>query len=155
MTSTTRHQISAAALIKARPQKVYAILADYHRHHPLILPKKYFRELDVREGGVGAGTRMWIQMHVLGTTKELELLVSEPDPGRVLVETNVDGSSFTRFTLDPADDGEFTHLTITTEFTSRNGLLGVVERLITSMMLRQIYREELVLLAAYANEKIQ
>ena len=87
--------------------------------------------------------------------KELELVVSEPEPSRVLVETNVDGSSFTRFTLDPADDGESTHLTITTEFTSRNGLLGVVERLIMSMMLRRIYREELVLPAKYASEKIQ
>ncbi len=69
MTNTIRQQIGAVAFIKARPQKVYAILADYHRHHPLILPKEYFRELDVREGGVGAGTRMRIQMHVLGTTK--------------------------------------------------------------------------------------
>lgn len=46
----------ATAVIDAPPEVVYAILADYRADHPAILPKQYFAECAVEEGGQGAGT---------------------------------------------------------------------------------------------------
>ena len=48
--------VAVSARINAPATKVYPILADYHNHHPNILPRAYFTELTVEEGGTGEGT---------------------------------------------------------------------------------------------------
>jgi hypothetical protein len=68
-------------------------------------------------------------------------------PARVLVESDPDGSNATTFAIDPGDGGGSTHLTITTEIVARPGVLRFVERLLTSMTLRRVYRKELARLA--------
>jgi hypothetical protein len=142
--------ISASALIHAPASRVYAILADYERHHPRILPRDFFRKLEVESGGIGAGTRTRIEMRVLGSTRIVRHVISEPEPGRVLVETDLDGASITTFTVDPVDDGEACNVAIDTELRSRPALLGRVERWIAARILPRIYRQELALLAGYA-----
>jgi hypothetical protein len=89
-------------------------------------------------------------MRVLGSTRVFEHVISEPEPGRVLVETDVSGYSTTTFTVDPSGDGFCTRLTIVTDFNARGGLLGRIERWIAASILRRIYAEELRLLAEYA-----
>jgi hypothetical protein len=49
-------RVQSSAVIPARPEAIYAVLADYREAHPAILPKPYFTELKVEEGGQGAGT---------------------------------------------------------------------------------------------------
>ncbi len=49
------YTVVASADMDAPPDRVYAIIADYHNGHPHILPKQ-FRNLTVEKGGVGAGT---------------------------------------------------------------------------------------------------
>jgi hypothetical protein len=144
------YTVSMAAIIPAPPAKVYRILADYHRHHPKIVPPEHFRNFQVLAGGVGAGTRTRFQVRVLGSVREVNHVVSEPEPGRVLMEAVPDGSSPTRFILEPSEGGERTRLTIATELASRSGAAGAVERWVTSMALRRIYRKELARIAAYA-----
>lgn len=146
--------VKAASLIQARPERVYGILADYHKDHPGILPRKYFRKLEVLEGGKGAGTKTRLEMSVLGSRRTLYHVISEPEPGRVLVESDLSGSSVTTFTVEPRDGGAATLLTIETAFIPRPGFLGGLERRLTSMMLRRIYAEELGLLASYASGKM-
>ena len=145
-----RYRVSASGVIHAPPRKVYGILADYRRHHPRIIPPKYFRNLEVLEGGIGAGTRTRFQAHVLGTRREILHVIAEPEPGRVLTESDRDGISITSFTVEPLEEGEATRLTIATELGSRDGVLGILERWLTSVILRRIYRSELALLEAYA-----
>jgi hypothetical protein len=89
-------------------------------------------------------------MRVLGSTRVFEHVISEPEPGRVLAETDVSGYSTTTFTVDPSSDGSSTRLSIVTDFKARDGLLGRIERWLTASMLRRIYVEELRLLSAYA-----
>jgi len=106
----------------------------------------------VLDGGVGAGTRISVTMTVMGTTQTLQHIVSEPQPGRVLVETDTDGYSVTTFTVDPLDSGRASNLTITTEFTPRrNGILGKIERYLTRRVLSGIYKKELALIADYVS----
>lgn len=151
--STRRYRVSSGTTIGARPARIYAAIADYKQQHPHIVPPEYFRRLDVIEGGVGAGTRTRVEMRVLGTTHVFEQVVTEPEPGRVLVESNQDGSGVTTFTVDGADGGESAHVTIATDFEARPGIAGLVERLFTSMMLPRIYRKELERLAKYVAQQ--
>jgi hypothetical protein len=137
-------RVAASAVIPAPPKRVYEILANYHEHHPRIVPPQYFRRIDVLQGGIGAGTRTRIEMRVLGVTRVFEHVVSEPEPGRVLVESEPDGANPTTFTVEPAQAGA-TQLTISTELKGR----GAIEAWLSSLMLPRIYRAELARITEY------
>jgi hypothetical protein len=83
--------------VAARASRAYAGIAGYREQHPHIVPSKYFPRLEVLEGGVGAGTRTRVKMCLLGSTRVFEQLVMEPEPGRVIIESNQDGSGLTTF----------------------------------------------------------
>ena len=51
----THYHAEASEIINAPPEKVYAILADYHEGHPAILPARYFTGLTVRRRRRAAG----------------------------------------------------------------------------------------------------
>jgi hypothetical protein len=141
--STATYVVSTTARLAAPPDRVYATIANYHTGHPQIVPKQ-FSGLTVEEGGIGEGTRIRFQVRVFGTTTHFRALVSEPEPGRVLVERNIAGSdSVTTFTVDPGPvPGECT-VTISTELSLKSGLGGRIERLLTARILRPMYAEEL------------
>ena len=143
---------TTSATIKAPAQQVYAILADYHNGHPYILPAQYFSNLQVEQGGIGAGTVIGFQMHVPGRTQTFRAAITEPEPGRVLMETNLPSGAVTTFTVDPRAEGQHSRVTITTELETRDGLLGRLERFLTTVTLRRIYAQELGLLAARAEK---
>ena len=141
-------RVSASGRVDAPPAQVYAVIADYRRHHPNIVPPEYFGRLDVLEGGVGAGTRTRVEMHVLGKSRVFEQFVTEPEPGRVIMETNLDGSGLTTFTVEAAGAGE-SHVTIATDIAQQPGFMGFLERLSASILLPRIYTRELARLAEY------
>lgn len=144
------YRVSASASIDAPPAAVYGIIADYRNHHPHIVPPEYFTGLDVLEGGVGAGTRTRVSMQVLGKKRVFEQVVTEPEPGRLLMETNADGSAVSTFTVEAS--GESTsRVTIATDVPLQPGLHGVLERLAVSMLFPRIYKKELARLAEYAD----
>jgi Polyketide cyclase / dehydrase and lipid transport len=145
----TRYQVSSTGTIPVSPSRVYAVIADYRVHHPRIVPPEYFQKVEVTEGGVGAGTRTRIVMRVLGTTREFEHIITEPEPGRVLVEADPDGLGGTTFTVDRGDSNDSTRLTITTEAVARPGVAGAAERVLSSMLLRRIHRKEIARIAEY------
>ncbi len=138
-----------SSVLNVPATRVYSILADYRVGHPAILPKKYFKKLEVEEGGRGAGTKLYVQMQVAGATKSFRHFVSEPEPGRVLVEADADGATVTTFTVDPMGDGSSCRLTIGTKFPVRDGIIGTIERFFTSRVLRVIYAKEIAQLADY------
>ena len=137
------------AVIEARPEKVYAILADYRVSHPAILPKPYFTDLTVEQGGQGAGTVARAQMKVMGTKMTYHLIVSEPQPGRVLMEVDAAAGVTTTFTVDPFNGGQHSRVTIATDAATGPGLMGWLERLFNPLVMRRIYQKELKQLADY------
>lgn len=141
--------IQQSADIPAPPHVVHAILADYHDGHPSILPPRWFTHLHVEQGGVGAGTVIRFGMKSGGRVTEMRAEVSEPEPGRVLVERGLDErGTVTTFTVDPAGaDGS--RVTIRTTWRAA-GFAGFVERLLAPMLLKRVYREELARLAERA-----
>jgi hypothetical protein len=145
--------VEAEAEIAARPATVYAILADYQHGHPNILPKAHFPYMQVEQGGQGAGTKLHVNVRALGVEHEYHLVVSEPEPGRVLAETDVNTGLVTTFTVTPIKNGEHARVRIATDWAAKGGLAGLIERLITPPIMRRIYRKELQQLAAYVQSK--
>jgi hypothetical protein len=146
----TKHMVSASAIIPARRERVYALLADYQNGHPRILPKQ-FTSLVVEQGGIGAGTIIRVEISFLGKKQTLRMAVAEPEPGRVLVETSLEPNGpITTFTVNPGTAPADSHVTISTEITDRGGLLGKIEGLLSKFLLRSIYEKELENLARVA-----
>src|SRR5262249_37362571 len=121
-----RIQATASAVIDAPATAAYGILTDYRHGHPRILPPRYFSGLEVERGGTGAGTVIHFRMHALGATRTLRAEISEPEPGRTLVETYLGSGEVTTFTVEPLEGGGRCRVTILTEWTSR-GFAGMVE----------------------------
>lgn len=146
-----RFTVKASSRVNAPSDVVYDIIADYRNGHPHILPKQYFEWLEVERGGRGEGTVIRFQMRVLGQSRVLRAVVTEPEPGRVLVETDTNGGPVTTFTVEPEEYGS--RVTFSTVLTSAGGLLGVVERFVLRRVLRRIYVRELEQLNRVAAER--
>lgn len=142
-------RFSASALIHAPAAELYAILADYHHGHQQILPMPPFVSLTVEQGGTGAGTVVRVQMRVLGQLQAFRAIITEPEPGRVLVETN-DTGYITTFTVEPRADGRQAYVTIATELPERAGLGSALERWMVPRLLRPVYEKELARLESVA-----
>jgi Polyketide cyclase / dehydrase and lipid transport len=137
------YTISATRLLSAPPRRIYDIIANYHTGHPKIVPDQ-FSNLRVERGGIGAGTVITFDVTVLGRTTAFRAEVSEPEPGRMLVERNVAGSdSITTFIVEPGAHPNEAVVTIKTDMTYRSGLSGAIERFVTKQVLRPMYDEEL------------
>jgi polyketide cyclase/dehydrase/lipid transport protein len=145
-----KHVISASATIPARRERVYSLLANYRDGHQRILPKQ-FRGLVVEEGGIGSGTVIRFQMSPLGKRLNFRAAITEPEPGRVLVETYLDpAGTITTFTVDAGSAPADSNVTISTELPVRSGILGSMEKMFATLLLRPIYRRELENLARVA-----
>ena len=151
---STDYTVVASADMDAPPDRVYAIIADYRNGHPHILPKQ-FRNLTVEKGGIGAGSVIRFEVRALGQTQRFKGVVTEPEPGRVLVEEYSEpASSKTTFLVEKSPSGSGTRVTFTTEMTSRTGLAGTIERFVSTRFMKKLYAEELGLLAARAKRSV-
>jgi hypothetical protein len=140
--------IKASTVVPAPAGIVYSLIADYRKGHPSILPPQYFKNLEVVEGGTGAGTRIRFTVRAYGSEEVRRARVTEPEPGRVLIETDEDSGSTTRFVVEPVEGGK-TKVTFATDYQAR-GLRGWVEMLLVPSYLKKVYVAELQLLAQRA-----
>jgi hypothetical protein len=149
------YKITSLATIPASAELVYNILADYRNGHPSILPEKYFQSLEVEQGGFGAGTVIKFNMRVGKQLQTFRSEISEPIPGRMLLEQSLDQADL-RTTFETISVGEtLTKVTFTTTgITRRQGLLGQIERLVTEMFLKRVYREELQKLSEFVQKRM-
>jgi hypothetical protein len=141
--------VAVSKIIDAPAGRVYPILADYRNHHPHILPKDYFTSLEVEEGGAGEGTVFRSGLKVMGKAQRFRMRVTEPEPGRVIAETDLDKDLVTKFIVEPRGHGQ-SEVTIDTTFQASPGLKGWLERLTAPGLLRRIYRVELRQIDEYA-----
>jgi hypothetical protein len=140
--------VSASLAIEQPPRRLYDILADYHDGHPRILPQPPFESLSVVRGGRGAGTIIEVWMRVWGRRESFRSVVSEPEPGRVLVETN-DNGYVTTFTVDPQGPRSAL-VTISTDLSAGNGVGGMIQRLFARRLLGPVFHQQLEQLATLA-----
>lgn len=151
-TAATGIHFEAEATVRAHPEVVWDILTDYINGHPRILPPA-FSAFSVESGGRGAGTIMRFTFSGVGPTRHFHQIASEPQPGRVLVEADIDGPARSTFTLTPLDDGQRTLLHIATDQTTEPGIAGAMARLLAPLLapsMRRIYLDEIGRLDALA-----
>ena len=146
-------QITAAAerTIDAPAAHVYRIIRDFRQHHPNILPPQ-FSDFEIEVGGVGAGTVHRFRMTLGGRTSDYRVRVGEPQPGRMLIESDASRRMLTTFTVDPEPFGG-SRVRIHTRWYT-DGFAGLVERLVAPLLLARVYREELSLLDRYARGEL-
>jgi len=131
--------------IDAPAATVYGVLADFNGQHPNVLPAA-FSDFTVESGGVGAGTVVRYTFTAGGRSRRYRMQVAEPEPGRVLTESDTESSLVTTFTVEP--DGAGCRVRIETSWEGGGGVGGFFERRFAPKALRRIYAEELAKLQA-------
>lgn len=140
VTATAEREIDAPAA------EVYGYLADMHTHHRFLPPA--FSDFQIEEGGVGTGTRTRFKVTAGGRTREYHMRVTEPEPGRTLVETDTGSSLVTTFTVDPR--GEKSLVNITTTWDGAGGVGGFFEKTFAPRAMNRLYLDQLRRLNDYA-----
>ena len=139
--------VSAERTIDGPPADVYRYISDYRAHHPRFLPPA-FSGFRVEEGGVGAGTVHSFQMTAGGRSRSYRMRVDEPEPGRVLTESDLRSSLVTTFVVAPEAAGS--RVRIETRWEGAGGVGGFFERLFAPRVIRRLYADELERLDRYA-----
>ena len=142
-------EFQASRIVPAPPRIVYSVIADYRDGHPRILPKPPFLDLVVEQGGYGAGTVFRCGTRLLGRTQTFRAIISEPEPGRVLVEKFIDQDSQTIFTVDHEADPNQSRVTFHTVM-NVPGIAGYFQKWMVPRLLLPIYKQELENLAVHA-----
>lgn len=138
--------------VAAPPDRVYRYLADYRQHHHRFLPPAC-SDYAVEQGGFGAGTVVNVRITSAGQTRVYHLEVSEPEPGRVLVETDRESGTVTSFIVRP--DGATSRVRIETTWPGGGGLAGLLERLLAPVFAGRLFTDELARLDRYAREQAE
>lgn len=141
---------SAEGMVAAPPGAVYGYLADMTEHHPRFLPPA-FSGFSVESGGVGAGTTVRFTVSAGGRSRAYHMVVAEPEPGRVLTETDTSSSLVTTFTVTPKDGASMVE--IVTTWKGAKGVGGFFERTFAPRVMRKIYLDELQRLDTYARAR--
>src|SRR5947209_5291972 len=142
--------VSAERTVEAPADAVYRYVADMRDHHPRYLPPA-FSDFHVESGGTGAGTITRFKVTAGGRTREYQMRVDEPEPGRVLTESDTSSSLVTTTTVTPHDGASL--VTISTSWNGAGGIGGFFERMFAPRAIRAIYADELERLNAYAREE--
>ncbi|MNP04560.1 Polyketide cyclase / dehydrase and lipid transport [compost metagenome] len=146
-----KHVVASAELtIDAPADEVYRYLTNMYLQARFLPPPFY--DFQVEEGGMGAGSVVSFKIKFAGGVQELRMKVTEPEPGRTLVQTDTGSRGLVRtFTVTP--HGEQSLVNITSRFDGETGIAGIVEGLVAPRRLHRIYIEELTRLNTYAHEQ--
>jgi hypothetical protein len=136
--------------VGAPAELTYRLIAD-DEHHRHILPDG-FSDFEVLEGGVGAGTLHRFKVAAGGKVREYVMRVDEPEPGRVISETDQNSSLVTTFTVTPAGERACA-VKIQTQWNGAGGIGGFFEKTFAPKVMRKMYAEELAKLDAYARQQ--
>jgi uncharacterized protein YndB with AHSA1/START domain len=143
--------VFAERTIAAPAARVYGYIADMRGHHPRFLPPA-FLDFRVESGGVGAGTVTRFKLTAGGRTREYHMTVAEPDPGRVLTESDDSSSLVTTTTVAQRGQASCT-VRISATWAGAPGIGGLFERIFAPRVMRGVYADELDHLAAYVRER--
>ena len=142
--------VSAERVVDAPAEAVYRYVADMSEHHPHFLPPA-FSDFQVESGGTGAGTITRFKVTAGGRTRDYRMQVDEPEPGRVLTESDTASSLVTTTTVTP--QGGASLVQISTSWNGAGGIGGFFERRFAPKAMRALYTDELERLNTYARDQ--
>ena len=126
----------AERTIEAPADKVRALVADYAETRPKLLTEHY-RDYEVTEGGVGAGTKAsWKLQATSKRVRDVAATVTEPSEG-TLVETDANSSMVTTWTVREVPEGSLVR--IETSWDGAGGIGGFFEKTFAPGGLKKIY----------------
>lgn len=126
----------AERTIEAPADKVRALVADYAETRPKLLTEHY-RDYEVTEGGVGAGTKAsWKLQATSKRVRDVAATVTEPSEG-TLVETDANSTMVTTWTVREVPDGSLVR--IETTWDGAGGIGGFFEKTFAPGGLKRIY----------------
>ncbi|MFJ8916178.1 SRPBCC family protein [Amycolatopsis sp. NPDC102389] len=126
----------AERTIEAPADKVRALVADYAETRPKLLTEHY-RDYEVTEGGVGAGTKArWKLQATSKRVRDVAATVTEPSEG-TLVETDANSSMVTTWTVREVPEGSLVR--IETTWDGAGGIGGFFEKTFAPGGLKRIY----------------
>ena len=140
MFPNSRVKVEHSKLVGARPEKVYAILAQME-HHKRILPDAFTGVTASADG------TFFITVKIGYAKKTLHIRQEETEPNELFREIDLLTNILTEFRLEPHPDG--TLVTIASEYEAK-GIVGFIESIFAPKLLRQLYEEELTKLCRYA-----
>ncbi|MFF0148258.1 polyketide cyclase/dehydrase/lipid transport protein [Amycolatopsis sulphurea] len=127
---------TAERMIDAPVERVRELVADYAETRPKLLTEHY-RDYEVAEGGVGAGTKAgWKLQATSKRVRDVAATVTEPKPG-TLVETDANSSMVTTWTVAEAGAGSLVR--IETSWDGASGVGGFFEKTFAPGGLKRIY----------------
>src|ERR1700684_3081452 len=112
-------RVRAERDIATAPEILYGYIADNREHHPNFLPEA-FSNFQVEAGGVGAGTITRFRINAGGRSREYPMAVADPEPARVLTDSDGGSSLVTTFTVTP--QGPASRVRIATSWEGAGGV---------------------------------
>ena len=143
-------EVTAERTVNAPAEAVYGYIRDMNVH-PKFLPPA-FSDFQVESGGVGTGSVTRFKVTAGGRPREYHMTVDEPEPGRVLRESDQNSSLITKFIVAPAVAGS-SLVQISTTWQGAGGIGGFFERTFAPRAMKAIYDDELQRLDSYAQEQ--
>jgi uncharacterized membrane protein len=143
-------EVTAERTVNAPAEVVYGYIRDMHTH-PKFLPPA-FSDFHIESGGVGTGTVTQFKVTAGGRTREYHMTVDEPEPGRVLRESDQNSSLITKFIVDPEVAGS-SLVQISTTWRGAGGIGGFFERTFAPRAMKTLYEDELQRLDTYVREQ--
>jgi len=141
--------VTAERAVDAPAETVYGYLANLQEHRRFLPPA--FSDFEVEAGGVGAGSVVRFTVSAGGRERAYRMTVAEPEPGRVITESDSNSTLVTTFTVTP--QGPTSRVRILTSWDGARGVGGFFERLFAPRAMQKIYLDELARLNAYALER--
>lgn len=140
---------SASATINANSTKVFEALSDPKLHADFQAAPFY--DFVVEKDIKGEGAIVDYKIDFASGTINFRMLVTTPEIDRKIVWTDQNKTGLiTTFDLEP--DGEKTKLTITSEWVGQEGVVGTLEKVISPIRMRGVYKKELGRINEYVSQ---
>jgi hypothetical protein len=133
----TTLQIETEVTVPACAAAVYRVLADYAGSRRRLQSRRLVARSRVKAGGVGGGTRLEVTLHGSHGALPLDVSVTEPELGTVLVESDRAAGVRRTFVLEPCSRGCATRVHAVLEIEDRH-VGGPLEH-----ALRELHAKEL------------
>lgn len=138
----TTLQIETEVVVPVSAAAVYRVLADYAGARRRLQSRRSVSDLRVKAGGIGGGTRFAVVLHGPHGELPLDVVVTEPEAGTVLIEADAAAGVRRTFVLEPCSRGQNTRVQAVLEIDGRHidGPLEHALRALHAMELRRLPR---------------
>lgn len=132
-------QLESEVVVPACAAAVYRVLADYAGDRRRLQSRRFVARSHVKAGGIGGGTRLEIELHGPLARLPLDVAITEPEAGTVLIESDARAGVRRTFVLEPCSRGDATRVQAVLEIDARH-LGGPLEHALRALHAQELER---------------